>query len=171
MLTVSSVLQSALDLIISFDPPDNPFRWLLLFPISQMRNLDLKRESHIPSRGRSRDLNQRTLIPKLFGFYHYPVVITITSIIPPLIMCSRYPAEGSKAQKGCVTCPSLFWQSWAAKPVPESSKSVLFLLHLLKTKSLLSCFLQKQSKGEKGPRGVGSGVGRGEIIAEAWKLL
>lgn len=93
------------------------------------------------------------------------------SIISPLITRSRYPAEGSEAQKGCVTHPSLIWQSWAAKPVPESSKSVLFLLHLLKTESFLSCFLQKQCKGGKGPTGVGSGVGRGEIIAEAWKLL
>lgn len=51
MLTVFPGLQSALNLIISSDPPDNPFRWLLLFPISQVRNLDLKRESHITLKG------------------------------------------------------------------------------------------------------------------------
>lgn len=80
-------------------------------------------------------------------------------------------SQGLWAQRSCVTYSNLFWQSRNATPVPESSKPVFFLLHLLKTQSLLSCFLQKLSEGRKGPRGVARGMGRGNIITEAWKLL
>lgn len=78
------------DLIISFNPPQNLLRWLLLlFPIPQRRNLDVKRESLVLSRGRSCDLNQRTLTSKPLCFCHDPVVVMVTSIIlcVPLHLC------------------------------------------------------------------------------------
>lgn len=136
-----------------------------------MTNLDLERGGHVLSRGRNHNLNQRTLISKTLRFYHYPVVVTVMCVTPLLVVCSCYPAKGPKAQRGCVTYSNLFWQSRNAKPVPESCKPVFFLLHLLKTQPLLSHFLQNLSEGGKGPRGVARGMGRGNIITEAWKLL
>lgn len=50
---------------------------------------------------------------------------------------------------------------WAAKPVPKSSTSQLFLLDSRKTETFLSCFLQKTGLREKRAQGGGEGCGKG----------